>query len=172
MFTHPGKKLLFMGGEFAQEREWNHDTQLDWYLLQYPLHQGLKHLVSDLNRLSCGEPALHRYDFDQRGFEWIDCHDAAQSTLSYMRKSEDETLIVVLNFTPVVRENYRIGVPYAGGYQEIFNSDSVYYGGTNVGNSGYLQAEATRWMNLPYSLTLTLPPLGGIVLRPVGGEQP
>ena len=128
-----------MGGEFAQRSEWNFDASLEWYVLQYELHHGMQKLVADLNALYRDNPALHNHDFEPQGFEWIDCHDAPQSILSYLRRSDGQTLIMVINFTPVVRLDYRIGVPYAGGYQEVFDSDSAYYGGSNAGNSGYLE---------------------------------
>jgi 1,4-alpha-glucan branching enzyme len=163
MFTYPGKKLLFMGNEFAQGDEWNHAKMLDWHVLNYPLHQGMKQLVSDLNGLYGELPALHGWDFDVRGFEWIDCHDSSQSVLSYIRRHNDEHALIVLNFTPIPRSNYRIGVPYAGTYVEIFNSDSRYYGGGDVGNA-YLTTENHAWMGRPYSLNMNLPPLGGIIL--------
>jgi 1,4-alpha-glucan branching enzyme len=165
MWTQPGKKLLFMGGEFAQGREWNHDTSLDWHLLDYPNHQGIHALLRDLNHLYRSLPALHYYDFEQQGFEWIDCHDSAQSIITYLRKGHSDLVVIALNFTPVPRDGYRIGVPYPGTYQEVFNSDSAFYGGSNTGNSGALQAESIAWMNRPYSLNLTLPPLAGIVLQ-------
>ncbi len=165
MFTYPGKKLLFMGCEFGQGREWNHDAVLDWYVLQYPHHAGTQRLVADLNTLYKQHSALHFYDFDYCGFEWIDCHDTDQSTLSYLRKSEDETIIVVLNFTPVIREQYRIGVPDTGNYTVLFNSDSSYYSGSNAGSHGVIGAEGLPWMNRPASLTLTLPPLATLVLK-------
>jgi 1,4-alpha-glucan branching enzyme len=169
MFTHPGKKLLFMGTEFGQGTEWDSASVLDWYVLDYPLHQGLQRLVADLNQLYRQSPALHHYEFDWQGFDWIDCHDARQSVLSYLRKSDEETLIVAVNFTPVPREGYRIGVPFPGVYQEIFNSDSELYGGSNVGNGGLpLPAEELAWMDRPYSIVIKVPPLGAIVLRPEG----
>jgi 1,4-alpha-glucan branching enzyme len=164
MFTYPGKKLLFMGCEFAQGSEWNAASTLDWYVLDYPFHQGVQALVVDLNRLYRETPALHYHDFEQKGFEWIDCHDAPQSVLSYLRKHDDEIVIGVFNFTPVVRTNYRIGTPKAGVYTEIINSDSEFYGGSNVGNSR-IETESIPWMGRPYSLNLTLPPLGGVVLK-------
>lgn len=164
MFTYPGKKLLFMGCEFAQGTEWNFNQSLDWYVLDYPNHQGVQALVADLNRMYRKHPSLFQHDFEHRGFSWIDCHDVEQSIISYMRKSEEETLIVVLNFTPVPRENYRIGVPEPGTYHEIFNSDSTYYNGSNTGND-HVVSEAREWMNLPHSVNLTLPPLAGIVLK-------
>ena len=165
MFTYPGKKLLFMGCEFAQGPEWNHDKGLEWQVLDYPLHNGMQTLVGDLNQLYKSQTALHKYDFEPRGFEWIDCNDTDQSVLSYIRRSEDETLVVILNFTPVPRENYRIGVPEAGTYAEVLNSDSDYYAGSNVSNGTSIQSENIAWMNRPVSLSLTLPPLAGIVLK-------
>ncbi|MCB1881778.1 MAG: 1,4-alpha-glucan branching protein GlgB [Gammaproteobacteria bacterium] len=167
MFTHPGKKLLFMGTEFGQGREWDSSQTLDWYVLDYSPHRGVARLVSDLNRLYHHSPELYQYDFDWRGFEWIDCHDSDQSVFSYIRKSEGGCFITIVNFTPVPRYNYRIGVPRAGAYREILNSDSDYYGGSNMGNgSAPLYAEELAWMDRPYSLALTLPPLGAIILRP------
>ncbi len=165
MFTYPGKKLLFMGTEFGQGSEWNHNRGLDWYVLDYALHQGVQHLVADLNKLYTGIPALHKFDFDAAGFEWIDCHDSAQSVLSYIRRAEDEYVIVILNFTPTPRKHYRIGVPELAYYQEIFNSDSDYYGGSNMGNAGGLQSEAKPWMDRKYSVNITLPPLSAVVLK-------
>ncbi len=167
MFTHPGKKLLFMGCEFAQGEEWNDAKELDWYVLDYPNHKGMRSMVSDLNAIYKNMAPLHRNDFDAQGFEWIDCHDSEQSILSYMRRDGDDIAIVILNFTPVPREGYRIGVPFDCKYQEVFNSDSEYYGGSNMGNSSLVEAEPQGWMNQPCSLSLTLPPLSGIVLKPV-----
>jgi 1,4-alpha-glucan branching enzyme len=164
MFTYPGKKLLFMGCEFAQGGEWNHAQALDWYVLDYPRHRGVQMLVTDLNRLYRELPALHGLDFEPRGFEWIDCHDAPQSVLSYLRRHGDEFVVAAFNFTPVPRTNYRIGVPEDGVYEEIFNSDSEYYGGSNTGNA-VLTSEAKEWMGRPHSLVMTLPPLAGVVLR-------
>ncbi|MBS1211435.1 MAG: 1,4-alpha-glucan-branching protein [Proteobacteria bacterium] len=163
MFTYPGKKLLFMGCEFAQGSEWNHSRALDWNVMDYPLHQGVHKLVGDLNRLYRETPALHGLDFEAKGFEWIDCHDAPQSVLSYLRRSGDDFVIVVLNFTPIPRPNYRIGVPEPGVYVEIFNSDSEYYGGSNTG-SGAVATDEREWMGRPCSVNLTLPPLGAVVL--------
>lgn len=167
MFTYPGKKLLFMGCEFGQGTEWDVDRELDWYVLEYPVHQGVQKLVADLNRLYKASPQLYQYDFQHEGFEWIDCHDADQSVISFLRKSDNSFLIVALNFTPMPRYDYRIGVPENACYQEIHNSDSEYYGGSNVGNLGKLKAENIEWMGRPYSLRLTLPPLAGIVLKVV-----
>ena len=165
MYTYPGKKLLFMGCEFGQGNEWNFNTSLDWYVLDYPLHQGVKKLVADLNRLYKSNSALHQHDFEYTGFEWIDCHDSTQSVISYLRKSNDSFVVVIFNFTPVPRHNYRVGVPEAGVYRELFNSDSEYYSGSNVGNGGELHSEDIAWMGRDYSLTLSLPPLAGVVLE-------
>lgn len=167
MFTYPGKKLLFMGCEFGQGNEWNHDKSLDWYVLQYPLHNGVKKLVSDLNKLYRSQNALHQYDFDHCGFEWIDCNDTDQSVLSYLRKSDNEFVITILNFTPVIRDNYRIGVPETGDYEIIFNSDSEFYSGSNSGSHSIIRSDDTEWMNRPASLTLTLPPLAGLVIKKI-----
>ncbi|SMF94247.1 1,4-alpha-glucan branching enzyme [Methylomagnum ishizawai] len=163
MFTYPGKKLLFMGCEFAQAEEWNAAKPLDWYLYDRANHRGIATLVGDLNRTYTRYPALHRYDGDGQGFEWIDCHDAPQSVLSYLRRAKDAFVVVAFNFTPIPRHHYRIGVPADGTYREILNSDSIYYGGSNMGNPP-LEAEAQAWMGRPYSLNITLPPLAGIVL--------
>jgi 1,4-alpha-glucan branching enzyme len=165
-FTHPGKKLMFMGTEFAQGLEWNSAGVLDWYVLDYPLHWGMRRLVKDLNRLYRSFPAFYRYEFDWHGFEWIDCNDAQQSVLSFLRKGDgDEMMVVVLNMTPVPRHDYRIGVPREGRYREVFNSDSEFYGGSNMGNgSKLILAEDRPWMNRQYSLSLILPPLAAIVL--------
>jgi 1,4-alpha-glucan branching enzyme len=165
-FTHPGKKLMFMGTEFGQGLQWDSAGVLDWYVLEYPLHAGVQRLVKDLNRLYSASPALYRHEFDWQGFEWIDCHDAQQSVLSFLRKGNaGEVMVVVLNLTPVPREGYRIGVPLGGRYRELLNSDSEFYGGSNMGNGSHeLVAEERPWMDRPYSLALTLPPLAGIVL--------
>jgi 1,4-alpha-glucan branching enzyme len=167
MYTYPGKKLLFMGCEFGQGMEWNFDQPLDWYVLDYPLHRGLFNLVRDLNHMYREVPALHQYEFEYQGFEWIDCHDSDQSILSFLRRAGDEVCIVILNFTPVPRYDYRIGVPYPGVYREIMNSDSDYFSGSNVGNAGQLVADDIPWMGRPHSLQLTLPPLAALVLRPI-----
>jgi 1,4-alpha-glucan branching enzyme len=167
MFTYPGKKLLFMGCEFGQGDEWHHDRVLDWYVLQFPHHAGVKKLVSDLNVLYKQQPALHRYDFDYQGFAWIDCHDTDQSVLSYLRRSDDEAIVVILNFTPVIRNHYRIGVPEAGNYEILFNSDATYYSGSNAGSPPTVMSENIAWMNQPVSLQLSLPPLAGLVLKKI-----
>ena len=164
-FTHPGKKLLFMGTEFGQGTEWNSATVLDWYVLDYPLHQGMQRLTRDLCNLYRSTPALFRYEFDWQGFDWIDCNDAQQSILSFLRKGDEgEIAVVIVNLTPVPRENYRIGVPQGGRYREALNSDSEFYGGSNLGNGpAPLEAEPMPWMDRPYSLSLTLPPLASVV---------
>jgi len=168
MFTHPGKKLLFMGTEFGQGTEWNSATSLDWYVLDYPNHQGVQRLVKDLNHLYHNTPALHHYDFDWQGFDWVDCHDAENSILVYLRKSEDDVLIVAINYTPVPRHDYRIGVPETGQYQELLNSDAECYGGANLGNGERdLVAEEMAWMDKPYSLLITIPPLGVVIFKPM-----
>jgi len=165
MWTLPGKKLLFMGGEFAQDSEWNFAAALPWSLADDPAHAGVRQLVRDLNRLYVGDPSLHRYDFEPRGFQWLDCDDAASSILVYLRRSDEHFLVVALNFTPVPRTALRIGVPEPGGYREILNSDSQYYGGSNLGNPLPLAATSMPHRGQPCSLEITLPPLGGVVLR-------
>jgi 1,4-alpha-glucan branching enzyme len=164
-WTYPGKKLLFMGGEFAQPREWNHHGSLPWHLADEPRHAGIHALLRDLNRVYRSTPALHRWDHDANGFQWLSWQDEAQSVLSYLRKYGDEHAVVVLNFTPVPRSGYRVGVPRAGRYREIFSSDSQYYGGSNVGND-VVDTEPTPWMEQPHSILVRLPPLGGLVLVP------
>jgi 1,4-alpha-glucan branching enzyme len=167
MFTHPGKKLMFMGTEFGQGKEWDSSAVLDWYVLEYPLHQGVQRLVKDLNRLYHNSPELYQHEFEWQGFEWIDCNDSDQSVLSFLRRSEDEFLVVIVNFTPVPRHAYRIGVPAPGAYREVLNSDSALYGGSNLGNGDRAMiGEDLPWMGRAYSLEVTVPPLGGIVLRP------
>ena len=167
MYLHPGKKLLFMGSEIGQWREWNHDSSIDWHLLDGPLHAGLQRFVADLNRLYRAEPSLHELDFEPRGFEWIDCNDNESSVVSLIRRGRDagEWIVAVLNWTPVVRRGYRIGVPAAGFYRELLNSDAAVYGGSNVGNGGGLATDAIAAHGHPVSLNLTLPPLGGLVLK-------
>ena len=163
--TTPGKKLNFMGNEFGQGREWNSGGQLDWELLEVPWHAQIQTLMRDLNRLYRSLPQLHELDFEHEGFAWIDCHDADQSVLSYIRKDlQGRAVVVALNFTPVPRSSYRIGCPAPGFWREVFNSDSAYYGGSNLGNGAGLVAGDTPWMGYPYSLTITLPPLAGVIL--------
>jgi 1,4-alpha-glucan branching enzyme len=167
MFTHPGTKLLFMGGEFAHAAEWNHDKSLDWHLLDHPLHQGVQKIIRDLNGLYRTERSLHCYAFDQRGFQWIDYEDRENSVVAYQRQSDkrEELVIVVCNFTPAVRYHYRIGVPYRGEWKEIFNSDDQQYGGSGVRNTGLLTTSPVKYHGRDYSISLTLPPLGATVLK-------
>ncbi len=170
MWTHPGKKLLFMGSDFGQWNEWNHESDLQWDLLQWHTHQGIQKLVGDLNQLYRRQPALYELDFDGKGFEWIDCQSRDDSVLVYMRKAQDpaDFVVVCCNFTPVVRSQYRIGLPRGGWYEEIFNSDSEYYGGGNVGNHPGIMADELGHHGRPCSLTVNLPPLAVAVLKPKG----
>jgi len=165
MFGHPGKKLLFMGCEFGQEREWNHDSSLDWHLLEVAEHAGVQRLLRDLNRLYRSVPALHELDCEAEGFQWLVADDTDQSVFAWLRKGRTPAArcLVVVNFTPEVRRDYRIPVPMAGAWRELFNSDSAVYGGTNVGNSGLVQAVPTEHGG---DLRLVLPPLAGIILVP------
>jgi 1,4-alpha-glucan branching enzyme len=167
MWGHPGKKLLFMGGEIAQEREWNHDVSLDWHLLDDPLHRGVHSLVRDLNRLHRELPALHQRDAEPSGFQWLVADDAENSVIAWARRGDDEgTLVVVVsNFTPVPRLNYRIGVPLPGFYREALNTDSQIYGGSDVGNLGGVASKALPSHGQPCSLSLTLPPLATVILE-------
>ena len=167
MYGHPGKKMLFMGGEFGQWREWNHDTSLDWHLREQPSHLGLQRLVRDLNSLYVEQPALYEVDHDWPGFQWVDFHDAAHSILAFLRKGRDsaEQVLCICNFTPVPRYDYRIGAPAPGYYRELLNSDASVYGGSNLGNGGGVQAEAVPCHGLRASLKLTLPPLAVLFLK-------
>jgi 1,4-alpha-glucan branching enzyme len=167
MYCQPGKKLLFMGAEIGQWAEWNHDTSLEWHLLEYPPHQGLRRFVEDLNRMYQDQPALYQRDFEWNGFEWIDCNDAISSTLSMIRlgDSPEDTLIAAFNFTPVPRENYRLGAPEGGYWAEIFNSDAEIYGGSGWGNFGGQTAESYSVHGRPYTLTITLPPLAAVFFK-------
>jgi 1,4-alpha-glucan branching enzyme len=172
MYSQPGKKLLFMGAELGQWREWNHDAELDWQLLDFPLHAGLLHWVRDINRFYRNEAAASELDFDPAGFQWLDADDAWNSTLSFVRygrSSDGEAppeLLVVCNFTPIVRSRYRVGVPHVGFWREILNSDAELYGGSGVGNLGGVHSEPVAFHGRPHSLGLTLPPLSMIVLKP------
>jgi 1,4-alpha-glucan branching enzyme len=167
MYGQPGKKLLFMGGEFGQWHEWNHDTSLDWDLLNHPRHGGLQLWVRDLNRLHAAEPALHELDFDPRGFDWIDCHDSDHSVVSLVRRGSrpGDEIAAVFNFTPVPRHGYRVGVAQPGDWTEIANSDADVYGGSGVGNQGRAVALEVPAHGRPYSLALSLPPLGAVFLK-------
>ncbi len=164
-WTYPGKNLLFMGRELAQHWEWDHRGELPWQLLQEPAHGGVQRLVADLNRLYRAQRPLHCFDFEGRGFQWLRWDDADNSVLAFLRRDADGEVIVLLNFTPVPRTGYRIGVPQPGTYCELFNSDSRFYGGGDVGNPGLLHSEPLPWMDQLQSLVVTLPPLAGIVLR-------
>ncbi len=167
MFTHPGKKLLFMGLEFGQWQEWDHTKSLEWDQANFIPHRGLQLLTRDLNRLYRKVPALHEVDFDASGFQWIDCHDASQSMLSYIRHDcHGGHVVVLLNLTPVPRYGYRLGVPQGGFYQEVLNTDAEVYGGSNMGNAGGVEVEDVGWMGQPYSVQLTVPPLSCLVLQP------
>ncbi|MGN6582180.1 MAG: 1,4-alpha-glucan branching protein GlgB [Rhizobiaceae bacterium] len=170
MWTQPGKKLLFMGGEFAQEREWNHDQSLDWHLLGDAAHAGVQRAIRDLNRLYRTLSALHELDCDPAGFQWLDADDAGNSVYSYIRRGRGEArpAVVACNMTPVVRHDYRIGVPLAGQWEEIFNSDAERYGGSGVVNAGPMRSEELAWQGQAASLSLTLPPLATIILAPTG----
>jgi 1,4-alpha-glucan branching enzyme len=168
MWTHPGKKLLFMGGEFGQWHEWNHNESLQWHLLEWQSHKGVQRYLADLNALYRREPALHQVDFDWFGFEWIDCHNWQDSIVAFIRKAKDpqDYVIVCCNFTPVPRIGYKIGVPEACFYQEISNSDSTFYGGSDLGNGGGIQAAAQESHGRPASMEVTLPPLAAVVFKP------
>jgi len=168
MFGHPGKKLLFMGGEIGQWAEWNHDASLDWHLLQYPFHAGLSRWVRDLNTFYRGQPSLFERDFDSSGFEWVDCTDSQRSVICFLRKGADpaDQTLFVCNFTPVPRQNYRVGVPTNGRWREMLNSDAPLYGGSGQGNSGGVTATPLPVHGRPYSLSLTLPPLAVVVFKP------
>jgi 1,4-alpha-glucan branching enzyme len=167
--TTPGKKLNFMGNEFGHGREWNACASLDWHLLETHWHQGVRLASRDLNNLYKTLPALHDLDFEQQGFSWIDCCDTEQSVISYARHGRDGSFVVViLNFTPVLREGYRIGIPSVGIYEELFNSDAGVYGGSGKGNGSGLKSETIPWMGYAQSLLITLPPLAGLILQPRG----
>jgi 1,4-alpha-glucan branching enzyme len=164
-WTFPGKKLVFMGCEFGQPSEWNNQESLPWQLLENPAHAGIQRMISDLNALYRREPALHRYEFEGRGFEWLQREDAENSVLCFARRGDIEEVLVVLNLTPVPRHGYRLGLDRPGLYRELFNSDSEHYGGSNVGNPLPLHSESIPAMSREHSISLTLPPLGGIVLQ-------
>ncbi len=173
-YAMPGKKLLFMGGELGQWTEWNHDAQLDWALQQFPNHDSLSRLIGDLNRLHREEPALHERDFSGDGFQWIQCDDSENSVVAFVRWSAEqkEYVVAVLNFTPVIREGYRVGVPRRGFYNEVFNSDASIYSGTNVGNEGGMYSVETSSHGFDQSVELTVPPLGMVLLQPVCAGEP
>jgi 1,4-alpha-glucan branching enzyme len=173
MYGHPGKKLLFMGGEFGQTREWSHDRSLDWHLLDAgPFHLGLQRLVRDLNGVYRRERALHEVDFEPAGFEWVDSNDWQSSVVAFLRRARDpgDVVLVVSNFTPVVRSDYRVGVPRPGRWRELVNTDADAYGGSGQGNAGGAWAEPKAWHGRPHSLSLTLPPLSTVILKPAEAD--
>jgi len=167
MFGHPGKKLMFMGGEFGHFDEWSEAKSLDWFLLDFPHHQGIQCFARDLNHLYLAERAFWQDDFSGRGFEWIDCDDNLRNIISFIRKSDDpaETLIFICNFAPEAHEHFRVGVNIPGTYVEIFNSDDAKYGGSGVINEGLLPSENREWNKRPQSVGLRLPPMGAVVLK-------
>ncbi len=172
MWGHPGKKLLFMGCEFGQKREWQHDESLEWDVLQYPLHSGLQRWVEDLNRFYRSEPALYQQDFSHDGFQWMDCNYAEKSVVSFVRRgyNADDVLLVVCNFTPVIRENYLVGVPSGGYWHEVLNSDTALYGGSGVGNFGGVEAAPVSSGEMYHSLMLRLPPLAVLYFKQGDGS--
>ncbi len=174
MYAQPGKKLVFMGGEFGQWKEWDVEQSLDWHLLDYPMHGGLRLWVGDLNRILREEKALHEMDFDPRGFQWIDVTDADHSVVSLIRRGKmpEDIVVAVFNFTPVPRHNYQIGIPGAGWWAEVLNSDAPLYGGSGMGNMGGVEAVPVSMHGHSHSVTLTLPPLGALFLKPARGEPP
>jgi 1,4-alpha-glucan branching enzyme len=174
MFAQPGKKLLFMGSEIGQWREWDHERALDWDLLRFPMHRGLQRWVEDLNRVYREQSALHRLDFSADGFAWIDCSDWEQSVVSFLRRGPggDDLLLAACNFTPVPRMKYRVGVPLLGRWVELLNSDAVEYGGSGQGNLGGVEAVSIRYHGQEYSVLLTLPPLSVVLFRPEGAPPP
>ncbi|HAC26135.1 MAG TPA: hypothetical protein DCE81_14590 [Cytophagales bacterium] len=167
MFTHPGTKLLFMGGEFGQSGEWNHDRSLDWHLLDHAYHRGVQQAVKDLNALYKAEPALYKYPFSGQGFEWVDYSDRDNSVLVFLRKADDpkDALVVVCNFTPQGHHHYRLGVDFRGTWKEVFNSDNLKYGGSGVLNQGLLYTTPVKYHNRNYSITIEMPPLAVSVFK-------
>jgi 1,4-alpha-glucan branching enzyme len=168
MFTHPGKKILFMGGEWGQRKEWAHDQSLDWHLLEHTSHLGVKNWVRDINQFYAGTPALYQKDFEQNGFEWIDVNDWENSVIAFLRRgtSSEDVVLVVCNFTPVPRPNYRIGVPHGGYWKESLNSDAREYWGSGQGNMGGVEARPVPYHGRSHSLSLTLPPLSVLIFSP------
>jgi len=166
MYCHPGKKLLFMGGEFAQRREWNHNSSLDWHLLKAPAHAGVQKLVQDLNAFYRNTPALYEKDCNADGFDWIDCSDNEQSVIAFVRRGREASrlVITVCNLTPVIRQDYRIGVPMSGRYQECLNTDAHFYGGSGVGNYGAVHSDPISTHGHQDSLKLVLPPLSALIM--------
>jgi 1,4-alpha-glucan branching enzyme len=172
MYAHPGKKLLFMGNEIGQWREWLHEESVEWHALEHPSHRGARQWVTDLNALYRREPALHSLDFSNEGFEWVDFHDWENSTLSFLRRGNqtDDIILVICNLTPIPRTEYRIGVPRGGTWQEILNSDASVYGGANHGNQGGRVTSPLSRHGQPDSISVTLPPLGILFFKSPGGE--
>ncbi len=172
LYTHPGKKLLFMGGEFGQWSEWDHEAGLEWSLLELPAHAGVRRWVEDLNRVYRAEPSLWQRDFDPSGFEWVDCNDSESSVLSYLRRdAAGRETLVVANFTPVPRQSYQVGVPRGGYWRELLNSDAREYGGSGQGNLGGVDAAPTGAHGRYHSLALTLPPLAVLLFRPAEADE-
>jgi 1,4-alpha-glucan branching enzyme len=175
MWAHPGKKLLFMGQEFAQGPEWSHERSLEWHLLEHGEHAGVQALVRDLNRTLKDTPALYEVDFDGRGFYWIEPNDADQNVVAFARAGEDpaqDVLVCICNLSPMPRRDYRVGLPRAGRWSEALNTDSSFYGGTDTGNLGGVEAEALPWHDQPNSAQVTLPPLGVVWLVPEERLEP
>ena len=172
MYSQPGKKLLFMGGEFGQWKEWDHESSLSWEALDHELHRGIQACTRDLNRLYASDPALHQLDTDPAGYEWVDANDSMASVIAFLRKGRrtDEQTLVVCNFTPIVRHNYRVGVPRSGFWREVLNTDAAEYGGSGAGNLGGVNSMPVPYHGRPYSLNLTLPPLAAVFLQPGGGS--
>jgi 1,4-alpha-glucan branching enzyme len=167
MWGHPGKKLLFMGSDFGQWNEWNHDASLDWHLLDKPLHSGLRRWVCELNTFYREQPSLYEVDFEPAGFEWMDCGDTERSVISFLRRGKNpaDVTLFICNFTPVPRLDYRVGAPVGGYWNELLNSDAQLYGGSGVGNPGRVEAVPLPLHGRPYSISLTIPPLGVLVLK-------
>ena len=175
MWAHPGKKLLFMGQEFAQSQEWSHERSLDWHLLEHAEHAGIQSLVRDLNRVYKERPALWEVDFDSRGFWWIEPNDADGNVVAFARAGEDpaqDVVVCACNFSPVPRPDYRLGLPRSGTWVEALNTDSTFYGGTDTGSLGGVEAEALAWHGQPCSALVTLPPLGVVWLVPEERKKP
>jgi 1,4-alpha-glucan branching enzyme len=172
MFSQPGKKLLFMGGEFGQWKEWDHESSLSWEALDHGFHRGIQSCTRDLNCLYVSDAALHQLDTDPGGYEWVDANDSMASVIAFLRKGREagEVILVVCNFTPIVRHNYRVGVPHSGYWEEVLNTDAAEYGGSGTGNLGGVNAMPVPYHGRPYSVNLTLPPLAALFLRPRGRQ--
>jgi 1,4-alpha-glucan branching enzyme len=168
MYGHPGKKLLFMGSEIGQTAEWNSEGEVEWWLLDYEIHRQFQTFCASLNQVYRSEPAMYEIDFQGWGFEWIDFHDSDNSIIAFVRRAKDSDnfLIFACNFTPTPHQGYRIGVPEAGGYREIFNSDAAIFGGSNMGNGGYVESQQVPSHGRAVSVELTIPPLAVLILKP------